>query len=442
MKVIIIGGIAAGATAAAKLNRVNPNAQITIYEKEAYVSFGACGLPYFVGDQFHRPEGMISRTPEQFAKTGITVKVQHEVIAIDPQQQSVQVRNLATDETYTDTYDQLLLATGATPIQPQVPGHELANIFTFTKLQDGEALKAKLADVETVTIVGAGFIGLELAEQLHELGKKVRIIELSNQIMGKVFDPEISEQLAAELVANGVDVHLNEAVTAFSGSEQVETVITEKGEYTTDLVIIAIGFQPNVKLVQGLGFEQLGNGAIIVDNQGKTSVPNVYAVGDCATVLNKVLNEPMYLPLATTANKLGRIVGEVIGGLDSYFPGMLASSGIRCLGIEAGATGLNEQLAKAKGLDYRTTVIKDKDHTSYVRGAVELTVKLVYDAQTKVILGGQIIGPKNAVLRVDVLAAAIYKEMTTDELGLLDLVYSPPFARTWDILNVAGNVSK
>lgn len=442
MKVIIIGGIAAGATAAAKLNRVNPNAQITIYEKEAYVSFGACGLPYFVGDQFHRPEGMISRTPEQFAKTGITVKVQHEVIAIDPQQQSVQVRNLATDETYTDTYDQLLLATGATPIQPQVPGHELANIFTFTKLQDGEALKAKLADVETVTIVGAGFIGLELAEQLHELGKKVRIIELSNQIMGKVFDPEISEQLAAELVANGVDVHLNEAVTAFSGSEQVETVITEKGEYATDLVIIAIGFQPNVKLVQGLGFEQLGNGAIIVDNQGKTSVPNVYAVGDCATVLNKVLNEPMYLPLATTANKLGRIVGEVIGGLDSYFPGMLASSGIRCLGIEAGATGLNEQLAKAKGLDYRTTVIKDKDHTSYVRGAVELTVKLVYDAQTKVILGGQIIGPKNAVLRVDVLAAAIYKEMTTDELGLLDLVYSPPFARTWDILNVAGNVSK
>lgn len=442
MKVIIIGGIAAGATAAAKLNRVNPNAQITIYEKEAYVSFGACGLPYFVGDQFHRPEGMISRTPEQFAKTGITVKVQHEVIAINPQQQSVQVRNLATDETYTDTYDQLLLATGATPIQPQVPGHELANIFTFTKLQDGEALKAKLADVETVTIVGAGFIGLELAEQLHELGKKVRIIELSNQIMGKVFDPEISEQLAAELVANGVDVHLNEAVTAFSGSEQVETVITEKGEYATDLVIIAIGFQPNVKLVQGLGFEQLGNGAIIVDNQGKTSVPNVYAVGDCATVLNKVLNEPMYLPLATTANKLGRIVGEVIGGLDSYFPGMLASSGIRCLGIEAGATGLNEQLAKAKGLDYRTTVIKDKDHTSYVRGAVELTVKLVYDAQTKVILGGQIIGPKNAVLRVDVLAAAIYKEMTTDELGLLDLVYSPPFARTWDILNVAGNVSK
>ncbi|MGL6057412.1 MAG: CoA-disulfide reductase [Culicoidibacterales bacterium] len=442
MKVIIIGGIAAGATAAAKLNRVNPNAQITIYEKEAYVSFGACGLPYFVGDQFHRPEGMISRTPEQFAKTGITVKVQHEVIAIDPQQQSVQVRNLATGETYTDTYDQLLLATGATPIQPQVPGHELANIFTFTKLQDGEALKAKLADVETVTIVGAGFIGLELAEQLHELGKKVRIIELSNQIMGKVFDPEISEQLAAELVGNGVDVHLNEAVTAFSGSEQVETVITEKGEYATDLVIIAIGFQPNVKLVQGLGFEQLGNGAIIVDNQGKTSVPNVYAVGDCATVLNKVLNEPMYLPLATTANKLGRIVGEVIGGLDSYFPGMLASSGIRCLGIEAGATGLNEQLAKAKGLDYRTTVIKDKDHTSYVRGAVELTVKLVYDAQTKVILGGQIIGPKNAVLRVDVLAAAIYKEMTTDELGLLDLVYSPPFARTWDILNVAGNVSR
>ncbi|MGL5531015.1 MAG: CoA-disulfide reductase [Culicoidibacterales bacterium] len=442
MKVIIIGGIAAGATAAAKLNRVNPNAQITMYEKEAYVSFGACGLPYFVGDQFHRPEGMISRTPEQFAKTGITVKVQHEVIAIDPQQQSVQVRNLATGETYTDTYDQLLLATGATPIQPQVPGHELANIFTFTKLQDGEALKAKLADVETVTIVGAGFIGLELAEQLHELGKKVRIIELSNQIMGKVFDPEISEQLAAELVANGVDVHLNEAVTAFSGSEQVETVITEKGEYATDLVIIAIGFQPNVKLVQGLGFEQLGNGAIIVDNQGKTSVPNVYAVGDCATVLNKVLNEPMYLPLATTANKLGRIVGEVIGGLDSYFPGMLASSGIRCLGIEAGATGLNEQLAKAKGLDYRTTVIKDKDHTSYVRGAVELTVKLVYDAQTKVILGGQIIGPKNAVLRVDVLAAAIYKEMTTDELGLLDLVYSPPFARTWDILNVAGNVSR
>lgn len=442
MKVIIIGGTAGGATTAAKLNRVNPQAQITMYEKEEYVSFGACGLPYFIGNQFHRPEGMINRTPEQFAKTGIDVKIRHEVTAIDPQTKTVTVRNLETQAVFTDTYDRLVIATGAKPIVPAFTGSELDQIFTFTKLQDGTALKAKLETAQTVTIVGGGFIGLELAEQLHELGKKVRVIELATHVMGKVFDPEVSEKLAAELRDNGIELHLEEAVTGFVGDGVVREVTTNKGQYQTDLVILAIGFQPNVELVADLGMAQLDNGAIIVDSQGKTSITDIYAVGDCATVENRLLQEPMYLPLATTANKLGRIVGEVVGGLDSHFPGMLASSGIRCLGIEAGATGLNEQMAREKGLNYKTTTITDKDHAGYVKGAVELTVKLVYHAETKVILGGQIVGPKNAVLRTDVLAAAIYKEMTTDELGLLDLIYSPPFSRTWDILNVAGNVSK
>lgn len=442
MKVIIIGGIAGGATTAAKLNRVNPQAQITMYEKEDYVSFGACGLPYFIGNQFHQPEGMINRTPEQFAKTGIQVKIRHEVIAIDSEAKTVRVRNLETNEVFVDHYDRLVLATGAKPIIPPFPGIELDHIFTFTKLNDGTAIKDQLETAQNITIVGGGFIGLELAEQLHELGKKVRVIELASHVMGKVFDPEISEKLAAELQTNGIDLHLEEAVTSFNGDGVVQEVVTNKATYATDLVILAIGFQPNVELVAGLGFAQFENGAIIVDNQGKTSIPDIYAVGDCATVENRILQEPMYLPLATTANKLGRIVGEVVGGLDSHFPGMLASSGIRCLGIEAGATGLNEQIARAKGLQYKVKTITDKDHAGYVKGAVELTIKLVYHAETKVILGGQIVGPKNAVLRVDVLAAAIYKGMTTDELGLLDLVYSPPFSRTWDILNVVGNVSK
>lgn len=442
MKVVIIGGIAAGATAAAKLKRVNKKAEIIMYDKGKYVSFGACGLPYFIGGQFDNPQNMISRTPEQFEKTGIIAKTEHNVTKIDVENKRVYGVDLTTQIPFETTYDTLLIATGATPILPNLPGIQLSGIYTATKLEDGEMLRNQLDAIETVTIVGAGFIGLELAEQLHELGKKVRIIELSNTVMGKVFDSEISEHIAQEIRRKGLDLHLEESVIGFEGEGKATHIVTKKARYETDAVIVAIGFKPNTQLVDGLGMEQLENGAIIVSQQGKTSIPDIYAVGDCATVHNKLLNEPMYLPLATTANKLGRIVGEVIGGLDSAFPGMLGSSAIRFLGIEAAATGLTEQMAQLKGIDYKTTVIKDNDHTSYVKGAVELTVKLVYHAQTKVLLGGQIVGPKNAVLRVDVLAAAIYKEMTTDELGLLDLVYSPPFARTWDILNVAGNVSK
>lgn len=442
MKVIIIGGIAAGTTAAAKLSRVNPNAEITMYDKGAYVSFGACGLPYFVGDQFDNVSEMISRTPEQFGKTGINVKINHEVIAIDPETKSIEVKNLVNGEVFSDSYDKLLITTGATPIIPNVPNTQLGNIFTMTKLEDGINLKAKLATVQNVTIIGAGFIGLELAEQLHESGKTVRIIERNTHVMSSVFDTEISTQIAEEIISQNIALHLEESLTAFEGTTNVSTVVTDKGSYETDLVIIAIGFQPNVKLVNGLGMAQFGNGAILVDDQGQTSLPNIYAVGDCATVKNAITGEHMYLPLATTANKFGRIVGEVIGGMESHFPGMLASSGIRCLGVEAAATGLTETTAMEAGLNVKTKTIQDNDHTTYVKGASKLTVKLVYDAQTRAILGGQIIGAKNAVLRIDVIAAAIAGKMTTDQLGLLDLVYSPPFARTWDILNVAGNVSK
>ncbi|TLG73869.1 CoA-disulfide reductase [Culicoidibacter larvae] len=443
-RVVIIGGTAAGTSAAAKLRRVDPEADIIIYERGDIVSFGACGLPYFVGGQFDDAKRMIARTPEQFEASGVQVRTGHEVVAVYKENKTLDIRVLTSGEIISDSYDVLMIATGASPVMLDVPGNDLKGVFTLTKLADGIRLKLELAkpEVQQVTIVGAGFIGLELAEQIRHLGKDVRIIEFRERILSHVFDEEITELLEQELRDNDVELLLEEGVTGFSGDKNVTSVATDKGEYATDLVIVAVGFKPNTSFVAELGLERLENGAIVVDNQGKTSVADVFAAGDCATINHRILDKPVYIPLATTANKLGRVVGEVIGGMDSEFYGTLGSSAIQLFGLEAMASGLTTAAAVTEQLDHRSVVVNDKDHTDYVPGQSAIRVKLIYQADDKVLLGGQIVGQKNAVLRGDVLATAIHNRMRTDELGLLDLSYAPPFARTWDVLNVAGNVAK
>lgn len=444
MKIVIVGGVAAGMSAAAKARRVLKEGRVTVYEMGEIVSFGACGLPYFVGDFFSDASKMVARSVGQMQAAGIDVFVKHEVLHVDPLRKSLQVKNLETGEIFEDRYDRLMIATGANAIEPPFKNSSLANIFTLTKMEEGVALKALAMsdDVQDVTIVGGGFIGVEVVEAMKNLGKKVRLIQRSGRIFNRIFDERIVALMQDELVEHGVELVLNESVMAFVGETKVEAVRTDKGEYKTDLVVVAAGFSPNTAFLKESGIGMLPNGAIVVDHKGETDVKDIYSAGDCATVPHLVKGENVYIPLATGANKLGRVVGSNMAGEEVFYPGSLGSACVKVMDYEAALTGITEADAEKLGIASGSVFVKDKNHTDYYPGQQDLYVKLVYDAATKVILGGQVLGKNGAALRIDVIAMAIKAKMTTDDLGMMDFCYAPPISKTWDALNVAGNVAK
>ncbi|WP_294612691.1 CoA-disulfide reductase [uncultured Gilliamella sp.] len=443
MKIIIIGAQAAGASAAAKAKRMNPNATIRIYEKSDIVSFGACGLPYFIGDNFSDPNEMISRTPEQFQKDGIEIKTLHEVIAIDINSKKITVKDLSNGNSFDDNYDKLLLAVGAKPIIPTFTHSQLDNIFTLRDLHDGLAIKKTLtnSEIKNVVVVGAGYIGLEIAESLVALNKNVRIIQLNDRVLIEAFDQQITD-IIEENIKQYCDLHLQEQVQGFEGNQKVTHVITNKGQYPADAVIIATGVKPNNDIYKNIGIEMLSNGAIITDSLGQTNLPDVYAAGDCVALNHRVSHSMVYIPLATGANKLGKIVGENIGGGHCQYPGTIGTSALRTFDIEAGRTGLTENEATKAQIPYKIVIVKDKNHSNYVAGQTMVIAKLIYHADTRVILGGQIAGGSGAALRVNTLATAIWAQMHIDDLAMMDFLYAPPFSRPWDILNIAGSIAK
>lgn len=443
MKIIIIGAQAAGASAAAKAKRINPEATIRIYEKSDIVSFGACGLPYFIGDHFSDANEMISRTPQQFEKDGIDIKILHEVVAIDTLSKKLKIKDLTNGHCFEDTYDKLLLAVGASPIIPPFSNDKLKNIFTLRDIYDGQAIKKTLSDdqVNNIIVVGAGYIGLELVESLVALNKKVKLIQLDDRVLVDAFDAQITD-IIAENIKQYCDLHLQEKVLGFGGQDKVTHVITDKGQYPADMVIIATGVKPNSSIYNNLGISTLKNGAIITDALGQTNICDIYAAGDCAALYHKVSHDIVYIPLATGANKLGKVVGENLAGGHCQFPGTLGTSALKVFDIEAGRTGITENDAKKAAIAYKTVVVKDKNHSNYVAGQTSITAKLIYHAETRIILGGQIAGGVGAALRVNVLATAIWAKMTIDELTMLDFLYAPPFSRPWDVLNIAGSIAK
>ncbi len=444
MRIVIIGGVAAGMSAAAKAKRLAKDAEVVVYEMGEIVSFGACGLPYYVADFFDDTNNMIARSPEKFRESGIEVKTLHEVIGLDSNNKKISVKNLETNEIFEDTYDKLMIATGASAIIPPIENINVENIFTLKSMDDGINLKKTLLnkEIKHVTIVGAGYIGVEVVEAAKELGKKVRLIQLDERVMPESFDKEITDIMEAELREHDVEVLLGEKVEAIIGSKKVEGIKTNKGQYETDVVVIATGVKPNTKFLASSHIELYPNGAIKIDEMGRTNVEDIYSAGDCATVYHIVRKEDVYIPLATTANKIGRIVGENLAGNNNKFPGTLGSTCIKVLNLEGARTGISEVEAEKMGIDFKTVFISDKNQTNYYPGQENIHVKLIYEKDTKIILGGQIIGKKGAVLRVDALAVAIKARLTTEDLGMMDFCYSPPFARTWDVLNVAGNVAK
>lgn len=444
-KIIIIGGVAAGMSAAAKARRLDKEAVITVYEKTDVVSWGACGMPYYVGGFYESPNTMIARTAEATIKSGIDLKVKHEVLKIDPNNKKVLVKDLINNKEFEDNYDSLLIATGAKSIIPNIANINIGNVSTLKEFNDSIDMREKMKDnnIKNVIVLGAGFIAIEAAHALKHIGKNVTIIQRSDRVFGNKFDKEFSDMLIEHIKEN-VDLHLNEKVMSLEADDNnnVKAVVTDKGKYDADYVVVAIGVVPNSDLAKDAGIKLMDNGAILVDREGKTNIDSIYAAGDCASIYSKVLDNQTYAALATGANKLGRMVASNLVGGHEKFIGSLTSACILAFELEAARTGITEEEAKKNNINYKTVTIKDIDHTHYYPDYQDLHIKLVYMADSRKIIGGQILGKRGAVLRCDVIAACIHAGLTVDELGMLDLCYAPPFARTWDSLNVAGNAAK
>ena len=444
-KIIIIGGVAAGMSAAAKARRLDKEAVITVYEKTDVVSWGACGMPYYVGGFYDSANTMIARTAEATIKSGIDLKVKHEVLKIDPNNKKVLVKDLINNKEFEDNYDSLLIATGAKSIIPNIDNINIGNVSTLKEFNDSIDMREKMKDnnIKNVIVLGAGFIAIEAAHALKHIGKNVTIIQRSDRVFGNKFDKEFSDMLIEHIKEN-VDLHLNEKVISLEADDNnnVKAVVTDKGKYNADYVVVAIGVVPNSDLAKDAGIKLMDNGAILVDREGKTNIDSIYAAGDCASIYSKVLDNQTYAALATGANKLGRMVASNLVGGHEKFIGSLTSACILAFELEAARTGITEEEAKKNNINYKTVTIKDIDHTHYYPDYQDLHIKLVYMADSRKIIGGQILGKRGAVLRCDVIAACIHAGLTVDELGMLDLCYAPPFARTWDSLNVAGNAAK
>ncbi|MBP5160082.1 MAG: CoA-disulfide reductase [Lachnospiraceae bacterium] len=443
MKVIVIGGVAAGMSAASKISRVDKSAEVVVYEKNGFLSYGACGLPYYVGgfnDDYRR---MIARTREEFTSMGIKTFLKHEVQRVDFASKTVYVKDLETGRTFEDRYDKLMISTGAASVMPPFEGRELLGVHTLKTMEDGIFLKelAKLPQIKNVVVVGGGYIGIECADAFVHLGKKVRIIEAADRIL-TTFDEEMAEEAKKELLNSGVELCTGEKVKNFAGNEYVSSVETDRGVYPADLVIVAVGVRPSTGFLKDTGIKLAGNGAIIVNRRLETSVPDVYAAGDCILVYNKETGDDSFYALGTVANKCGRIAGANICGAGLEFTGALGSSAIKVMNIEMGRTGLGEAEAAKRGLNYGTVLVKAYDHPAYYPDPTPILIKLVYEKGTKKLLGAQACGRKGAVMRIDIFAVAIHNGMTTEELGMTDLVYAPPFAGVWDAVHIACNAAK
>ncbi len=443
MRVIIIGGVAAGMSAASKIARMDKAAEVVVYEKGGFLSYGACGLPYYVGNYNDDYRRMIARTQEQFEEAGIKTHLYHEAVKVDIDKKQVFIKNLKDGTMFIDKYDKLMIATGAASIVPPFPGTELMGVHVLKTLEDGIFLKeyATKPEIQAVTIVGGGYIGIECAEAFLSLGKEVRLIEASNRILTP-FDEEISDIALEELKKHGVKIHLNEKVAAFRGTEKVNHIETDKGTYVTDLVIMAIGVRPSTGFLKDTGIRMAKNGAILVDRELRTSIEDVYAAGDCILVYNEAMEEDTFLALGTVANKCGRIAGANIAGEHQKFIGALGSAAIKVCNIEMARTGLGEADAKRLKKKYKTLVVQANDHPAYYPNPTPITIKLIYEEGSRKILGAQACGEKGAVMRVDVFAVAIHAKMTTDELGMTDLSYAPPFSGVWDAVQIACNIAK
>ncbi len=443
MKYVIIGGDAAGMSAAMQIVRNDPDAEVTTLEKGDIYSYGQCGLPYVISGQIPEAEDLIARDVETFReKYGINATVYNEVRSVDTDKKTVSGKNIETDEDFTYEYDRLLVATGVRPIVPDWNGRELNGIHTLKTIPDAKAIMESLDhQVEKVTVIGGGYIGLEMAESFVELGKKVRLIERNEQV-AKIFDEDMASYIHEEAEKHGIELCFSEQVESFEGDNRVTAVVTDQNKYESDLVLIAIGVKPNTDFLKDTPVHLNEKGAIIVDAYMKTNVEDVYAAGDCATHYHRVKEMNDHIPLGTTANKQGRIAGLNMIDQPKAFQGIVGTSVIKFMDLTLGRTGLSEREAKALNLPYETVSTKAKDIAGYYPGAEKLYVKLLFNTKNQRLLGGQFIGKNGVDKRVDVMAMALFHKMSLHDLEDLDLSYAPPYNGVWDPIQQAARRAK
>lgn len=441
MKVVIVGGVAGGASCAARLRRLDEKAEIVVFERSGYISYANCGLPYYIGGTITDPEELTLQTPQSFnARFNVAMKVNHEVTAIDPAKKTVTVKNLVTGEVFEESYDKLLLSPGAKPTRPALSGVDLERVFTLRTVEDTFRIKKFIDEKspKSAVLAGGGFISLELAENLMELGLDVTIVQRPKQLMNPL-DWDMATFVHAAARKRGMNLKLGYTVEGFEDKgEKVDVLIKDNAPLTADMVVLAIGVSPDTKIAADAGIQLGIKGSILVNDRMETSIPDIYAVGDAVQVKNFVTGEPAHIPLAGPANKQGRIAADNIAGGDSRYKGSQGSSVVKLFDMTIASTGLNETNAKKSGIDCDKIVLAPANHAGYYPGGKIMTMKLVYDKASYKLLGAQIVGQEGVDKRIDVLATAIRAGMTMPELAELELAYAPPYSSAKDPVNLAG----
>ena len=441
MKVVIIGGVAGGATAAARIRRLDEQAEIVVFERSGFVSYANCGLPYYIGGTIEDESELTLQTPESFWKRfRVKMHVRHEVTEIHPEDKTVTVKDLESGTVFAETYDKLLLSPGAKPVKPGFDGIESSRIFTLRTVEDTLKIKQYLDTYHprSAVVVGGGFIGIEVAENLREYGADVTLVEAAGQLMAP-FDRDMASFIHAEVRKSGINLLLGHMVEGFADTDQgIDVRLKDSGVIHADIVVMAIGVVPETTLAKAAGLETGIKESIVVNDRMETSVSDIYAVGDAVQIKNFITNTDMLISLAGPANKQGRIAADNICGRDSRYLGGQGSSIIKIFDMTAAATGINEKTADLLGIDADKVILSPMSHAGYYPGGELMTMKVLFEKDTYRILGAQIIGFQGVDKRIDVLTTAIRARMKAYELVHLELAYAPPYSSAKDPVNMAG----
>lgn len=440
MKTIIVGGVAGGASAAARLRRLKEQDEIIILERGEYVSFANCGLPYYIGGVITQKGSLTLQTPESFrARFRIDVRVFNEAVKIDPEAKTLTVRNLATGEVYTENYDSLILSPGAEPIRPNIDGADGENVFTLRNIPDTFAIKAYIDEKKprTAVVVGGGYIGVEMAENLVNAGLDVTIAELADHLIAPL-DFDMAADVHRYIRNKGIKLALNNGISAIDGN----TVILQNGSIPADMVIMSVGVRPETSLARNCGISTNSRGSIITDAHMRTNIDGIYAVGDAVEVSDFITGKPAFIPLAGPANKQGRIAADNIAGFDSEYTGTQGSAVLKVFDMTVATTGLNEKSAAAAGIEYDKIYTYSASHASYYPGGANMSIKALWDKKTLKLIGAQIVGFDGVDKRLDVIASAIRFGAKVTDLTELELCYAPPFGSAKDPVNMLGFVAE
>jgi NADPH-dependent 2,4-dienoyl-CoA reductase/sulfur reductase-like enzyme len=442
MKVVVVGCTHAGTASIVNIAKLYPEAEITVYERNDNISFLSCGIALYVGGVIKDPNGLFYSSPEALRELGVNTKMLHDVLEVDTENKKLKVRDLKTNNEFEDNYDKLILTTGSWPIQPKIEGYELENILLSKNFQHSNTIIEKAKEAKNIVVIGAGYIGVELVEAFEMDGKKVTLIDAEERILSKYLDKEFTDLAENTFKEKGVKLALKELVTKFEGKDgKVNKVITDKGQYETDLVILCIGFKPNTYLVENQ-VDMLPNKAIKVNEYMQTSAKDVYAAGDSCAIVYNPTGKHKYIPLATNAVRMGTLVALNLVEPKVKYMGTQGTSGIKIYNHNIASTGLIEKCAVEEGLIVETVTVKDNIRPEFMPTYEEATLKVVFEKDSRRILGAQIISNADMTQSINTISVCIQNRMTIDELAFVDFFFQPHYNKPWNLLNMAGQMAR